>query len=243
MIEFETLTLLPPEEAWQPGPTAFRGSDTERLYRHSVKTQPPEWPWRDRPVHYTMNSLGYRGPEFTPDLLNSSTWLLGCSWAYGVGVDDRETIGHYLSEILGHPVANLSQGGTSIGWTCDQLTMLLRQGLRPLNIAVIWTEPTRVAWWGSQGPDQPRLKHQLSRAHSEDELHSDHRAWLDIQCFRQRAQLMGVSLAEVTWNLRVQAITSVTGLLQIDTARDLQHPGPNSNKEAAKILAQLLDRE
>ena len=92
---------------------------------------------------YRLNSLGYRSPEFTPDAFDS-TWLFGCSYAFGWAVSEESTLAHQLSMLLGEPVLNLGQGGSSIGYQRDQFALLLSQGLRPRRVAVVWPDPSRI---------------------------------------------------------------------------------------------------
>lgn len=193
---------------------------------------------------YQLNSLGYRCPEFTRDMFDS-TWLLGCSYAFGWAVSEQDTVSYHLADILGEPVLNLAQGGSSIRYQVDQLSLLLSQGLRPRRVAVIWPDPSRVVWLGSLGPDQPRLKHQLWLAHSEDEEYVRARARLDIQQFRVLCELLAVPTAELTWSLATQAVISGPkgfedvvswSYPELDKGWDSEHPGPKSHRIAAEEI-------
>ena len=240
MLSWPCSTVLLPSMDSQRGCCAFSGTDHAELFQENLRQQPSTWPWRSRRVVYQLNSEGYRAPEWSQCQWERSLVLMGCSWAFGVGVDEDQTIAHYLSAQQGRPVINVSQGGTSIRWTCDQLTVMLARGLRPGAVAVIWTETTRWPWYGTEGPDQARLSQALKTAHAMDEQHASMRAVLDITAFRQTCQLMAVPLAEATWNTHTAELATVTLLPNTDRARDCQHPGPASNRWAAKLLGDLL---
>jgi len=193
---------------------------------------------------YRLNSLGYRCCEFTRDVFDS-TWLFGCSYAFGWAVTEEHTVSHQLSLLLAEPVLNLGQGGTSIRYQVDQFALLLSQGLRPRRVAVIWPDPSRIVWLGSQGKDQPRLSQQLRRAHSEDDVYVQTRAHLDIQQFRLLSNLLGVASAELTWSAATQQCVSGPrgfedvvswAYPELDLAWDQQHPGPESHKIAAEEI-------
>jgi hypothetical protein len=191
-----------------------------------------------------LNSLGYRSAEFTRESFDS-TWLFGCSYAFGWAVAEESTLARQLSELLQEPVLNLGQGGTSIRYQVDQFALLLSQGLRPRRVAVIWPDPHRCTWIGSQGRDQPRLSQQLHLAHCEDEVYVNIRAHLDIQQFRLLCQFVGVASAELTWSTHTQQLISGPkgfedpvswSYPELDLAWDQQHPGPTSHKIAAEEI-------
>jgi len=193
---------------------------------------------------YRLNSMGYRCCEFTRESFDS-TWLFGCSYAFGWAVAEESTLAHQLSLLLQEPVLNLGQGGTSIRYQVDQFALLLSQGLRPRRVAVIWPDPSRCTWIGSQGRDQPRLSQQLRLAHCEDDEYVQTRAHLDIQQFRLLCQFLAVPSAELTWSAHTQSVTSGPrgfedavswSYPELDLAWDSQHPGPESHRIAAEEI-------
>ena len=222
------------------GRCAFSGTDSRARFQEHSQRRGPEWPWHHQPVCYSLNSQGYRCPEFHGLDWQHSWALVGCSWAFGVGVSDDQTLDHYLKAELGEPVANISQGGTSVGWAWAQITALLQHS-RPRGIFVVWTELTRCAWWGSEGSLQPQQSQDLFLAHAADELHSDTVALQQVENTRLLCSALGVPLVEATWNTHTATVLSVTLLERMDLARDCQHPGPLSHHRAAQILRDLRD--
>jgi len=195
-------------------------------------------------VEYKLNSQGYRCAEFTRDVFDS-TWLFGCSYAFGWAVADEHTLAHQLSMMLDEPVLNLAQGGSSIRYQVDQFALLLSQGLRPRRVCVVWPDPSRVVWLGSKGAEQPRLSRQLWWAHAEDEEYVSTRARLDIVEFRLLSELLAVPSAELTWSSATQTVISGPKLFEdpvswsypeLDRGWDNQHPGPRSHRVAAEEI-------
>jgi len=187
---------------------------------------------------YRLNSQGYRAPEFTPEVFDS-TWVFGCSFAFGWALAEQYTLSHYLSDTLGEPVLNLAQGGSSIRYQVDQFALLLSQGLRPRRVAVVWPDPQRWPWVGTLGPNQPQLSRQLFWAHAADEEYTQERARRDIREFQVMADLIAVPRAELSWSeatRRVMGDDYDLSYPQIDTASDGQHPGPHSNQRCAGLF-------
>jgi hypothetical protein len=77
-------------------------------------------------------------------------WIVGCSIAHGIGLDSREQrYGQIVSDCFKMPVSFLTQGGTSIEWSSDQI---LRSDISSGDI-VIWgiTGVNRFIHWDDHG--------------------------------------------------------------------------------------------
>ena len=61
-------------------------------------------------------------------------WTAGCSFTYGVGVEQTQRWAHHLSNQLNLPEITLSMNGASIRWAADQI---LRSDIRSGDI-VVW---------------------------------------------------------------------------------------------------------
>lgn len=74
-------------------------------------------------------------------------WSAGCSIAHGVGVDKNQRYAKLISDKIGRPLIDLSNGGSSIEYAADQL---LRSDIRKNDI-VVWglTQETRYTVWDS----------------------------------------------------------------------------------------------
>lgn len=65
---------------------------------------------------------------------SSQLWVVGCSFAHGLGVMKEQKFGHLLANKLNLPVSYLTQPGTSISWAADQI---LRSDIKK-NDVVVW---------------------------------------------------------------------------------------------------------
>ena len=205
----------------------------------------------DVSITYELNSQGYRCEEFSHASLDS-VWLIGCSFAQGIGVSVEHSLAAQLQNAIDQPVLNLAQGGTGIRWASDQVFTLLSQGLRPRALAMVWADTGRWPWVGSLGPHQPTMSQDLQNAHQACDVYMSRRAALDIASVRVTAELLGVPLAEITWSEHTAAAVPLPRHCrgeehlfhypERDRARDLQHPGPRSHKEAADRITRQFYR-
>ena len=86
-------------------------------------------------VKYTINSLGYRSPEFTDT--TADILALGCSQTYGTGVQDNEIWPELLSTMLGMSYANLGETGASVYAILGQAMAYVREKGRPKVIVAL----------------------------------------------------------------------------------------------------------
>jgi hypothetical protein len=202
----------------------------------------------DTSIEYSLNRDRYRCKEWEDIQWASATWLFGCSFALGIGVDTKHSIAGYLEASLGWDVVNLAQGGSSIRYQVDQLHTMLAQGLRPRRVAVIWPDPQRWPWVGDPLGEQTRLQAQMFAAHTASDSYMRARAALDIQDFRNVMALLSVPCAELTWSRETRAAIAPPRACHgvdawtyqtLDLGRDQEHPGARSHSHAHKqILAQ-----
>ena len=73
------------------------------------------WRYHNYELIYNHNDYGYRGVVDFKDLDWSKTVAIyGCSYVYGQGVSEHETISHYLQAKLNTPVVNMGVPGSGI---------------------------------------------------------------------------------------------------------------------------------
>ena len=92
---------------------------------------------------YGLNSQGYRCPEFNQIEWENSILLFGCSIAFGIGLNDSETVGHHLSNISNIPIINLAQGGSAYLYQWTNSTIIRKNGIMPKAVIYIWPEESR----------------------------------------------------------------------------------------------------
>jgi hypothetical protein len=116
----------------------FVALDSEELYQLNLRKQPEDWLWRHTSIRYTMNSQLYRCPEFNCIDWSNSILMFGCSYVYGVGIDDTHTMASRLTEMLGIPVVNLGQGATDDLFQWANSCILAREGIQPRAVIYCW---------------------------------------------------------------------------------------------------------
>lgn len=195
----------------------------------------------DHTIVYTLNTDRYRTGEFAQCDWQHSAWLMGCSYAMGIGVTDADTTAVHLSQRTGQPVINLAQGGTGIQYQVNQLTLLLSQGLRPSAVAVIWPDMGRVLWQGTH----PGGAQDLWLAHTACTVHQARQAHMAVLTWRVLVSQLHVPSAELSWsNSTTEAIgrpahhTDPQQIYypELDLARDGAHPGRLSHVVAAEEI-------
>ena len=199
----------------------------------------------DTSIEYSLNQDRYRNCEWLQCDWAESSWLFGCSYAQGIGVALEHTTASVLAEISGAPVINFAQGGSSIRYQCDQLALLLSQGLRPRSIAVIWPDMGRWPYYGAEDHTQAEHSERMYQAHTQCDVYMRNRARLDVLGWRVMVQQLGIPSAELSWSEQTRRAVgradSCKEALQfyypeLDLARDGQHPGIKSHRVCAEEI-------
>lgn len=125
--------------------TEWLSTDSAALFQHNLTVQPESWFYRYNTVTYTFNSNGYRCAEWNQIDWYSSTVLMGCSIAMGVGLTDSETITAYWENGV-----NLAQPGISLGHIHYNSLRLIDQRIRPKKVNIIIPQHSRTVYWSQR---------------------------------------------------------------------------------------------
>lgn len=151
----KTKTFLPSgfpgEDNPGPGKNKFWGMDSKRNFEKNLKKFPKDWYYRNNDVTYTVNSLGYRAPEFDQVDWRNSIVMFGCSCVFGDGVDDEDTIPSQLSRIVGKPVINMGVGGTGMSFSYHNSLILKEFYPAPLAVVYFWPSFGRTSLYNNDG--------------------------------------------------------------------------------------------
>ena len=131
-----------------PGKNKFWALDSKKKLEENLKNLPEDWYYRNHDVTYTVNSMGYRAPEFGNIDWKNSVVVFGCSTVFGDGVDDNDTMPAQLSKILNKPVINMGAGGSGIDWALHNSLILKEFYPNPLAVVHLWTDPSRITIYG-----------------------------------------------------------------------------------------------
>ena len=229
----------------KPGIYYWAHGDNPENFEANKKIAGADWKYHTKEVKYTLNSSGYRTPEWNEINWKESIVLLGGSDLYGIGISDEETICHHLEKLSGRPVINLGIPGGSNDLMVYNSTKILECFESPYAVISVWTVPSRFAYF-----DGDRLHHagawdsehesnvaDLWRAMYENQYHEcsiSHREALAIKHLWQ-GRSKYISISFVDSNIECEKrFDSNFG------ARDFIHSDESVNIEAAKYLHERL---
>lgn len=224
----------------KPGVHPFHseGTDKEELFQKNLKEQPMDWEWRDIQVSYTLNSQGYRCPEWSDCNWSDSVLIFGCSYVFGEGISDDHTVAFKLSKLLQTPVINLGACGSSPMFQWCNSIRVCENNINPKLVIYIWPGKTRSlefisdvcvnhsGLWEFKG----NIGYYWSK--------SIHHGSVVLDYFSKSVSSMWeCPVLEYTIDQQNDGMTSLPVL---DQARDLNngisHPGRKSNTKWAEII-------
>lgn len=214
-------------------------NDTLANFTHNRKKLGPEWYYYDKgDISYVYNKQGFRTLEFDNLDWSNCIVLFGCSIVEGTGNPIENTIGHYLDEFLGIPVVNFGVSGSAVDFSAVNSLLLYEYGIRPKAVVHLWTSLDRYTNF------MPRYDVRHYQIHKKDnEYYLDHN-W-DIRSknyiIADRALWKShTRYYEATFFKLTSAIMDIDFIQYEDRARDLSHPGYETNKKAAESIAKNL---
>jgi len=258
-----------------PGVQPWFGSDQPSLFDHNCRTNPEQMlPWRDRVINYTLNSRGFRTPEFSEVKWNHALVLFGCSVAFGEGLDDAACLAGQLAQMVDRPVINMGISGAGSRVIAANQLKLYHMGVKPWRVVTIWPTADRLtefcpepdaavvchgSWIFTKDPKETWTGDPRSRSSQDYHVLAQLSRWRDIyqlvnQDNLQRNQelildhhtvqaLWGDRNRHWAWAPETAELLNV-GLLDWwniqDLARDLKHPGAESQKDWAQRIAREL---
>lgn len=202
-----------------PGVFEFDGTD---LYKKKE--------FESRNVYYTLNSYGYRCPEFETIDWQNSIITLGCSHTYGIGLTDTSTYSSKLSEILDIPVINLGQGGTGIWYQVKNIQTLSL--LNPKYVVLQIPDVSRVTTFLSEGETiniGPWSTKSFGKIYYE--VYNKYETNTDVYSDFALDYINKLLPNGLTYSF------TFTGRKNIDKARDQMHAGPETNQIIANEIA------
>jgi hypothetical protein len=225
----------------------FHTHDSLKLFVQNICKQGADWPWRNRKVHYTVNSHGYRGLEFDQVDWDRSILCFGCSITVGIGVDDRDTWPSQLSRLLGVPTVNLGVAGGSVQINWANSVRLITAGIRPRAVVYYWPEQARHCEFQQDGSVLDHWNSWSSPVYEPGRAGHVNTAWAMMpHHHRAVSELMISSLSwscprvDLTWADHPPQQIKQWRSTQKDLGRDLVHPGPLSHAAFAQSVAREL---
>lgn len=243
--------LLPTQE--QLKSKYWFDQDTEELYEKNLIHQPEDWYYRTKVVEYNLNSENYRTKEFNDINWSKSIVVFGCSYIFGIGSAEDETIPSYLEKITGMPVVNLGVPGSSPTFTLHNSIILNETYPTPKAIVVGWSSPYRYPYYTDN-----KVIHCGHWNRNEQKMS-------DVWCHNQNNPLVNLKLTskifKEIWSTKTKyyefsmfhqssKLLKCDFIQKLDNGRDVQkqpdgayvgHPGKETNLSVAKKIAKSLE--
>lgn len=221
----------------------WSGTDKKETFEKHLKTQPVNWHYRTHEVRYSGNSSGYRCPEWKNINWGESVIMFGCSNAYGVGLDNKDTISYRLSELINRPVINLGAGGSSIMFNLHNSVMLHEGYAVPKAVIYIWPDYSRTVEYhrhtienfGSWNIEKNNIMDTWTSDPNHSRVHAVFAQKIAKALWKDRAPVY-----EATFRDGTDRVLHCHKFKYLDLARDLMHPGIKTAQLVADTIAESL---
>jgi len=214
---------------------------------------PLDWPYRQYalPITYSINSLGYRAPEFDQIDWANSTVIFGCSFVFGDGLAQEETIAGRIAAKTNRPCINLGAGGSGIAWNLHNQLLLSLHYPTPKAVMCLWPDISRDHSYARtdhvfrSGPWN--MSPNSSADHWNQGTNPATQAWMNRQLarniWRDRCAFVDATLLPQTHQATGCALVADDWGQWSTTARDGVHPGPKVSDCIATAMLDQLSRE
>jgi len=214
-----------------------------------------KWNWKDRDLTYTLNSQGYRCEEFDKIDWQKSIVVIGCSYVFGVGLDDDQTLASCLNSKLSTPVINLGISGSSIPIALANLLAIIENYDQPKSVINLWTEYSRLPFWDDQTRHIGAWTKTKDKKHSGSNInilnnlfnywnYSDNNPKQWARIFRSAAREIlksrGIKHLEGSMFRSTAELFDIPYFKCQDFARDGLHPGPKTIECLSSKISKLL---
>lgn len=228
----------------------FHGKiDSNKNYINNLEVIGPDWEYAKMPLTYERNSFGHRSKEFSDLNLDNYILCTGCSLSEGIGLPVNKRYSNVLASMLNCDMYNMSIGGSGNDVIFYNLvTWFTNVPIKPKLVVIGWTSRDRFL------TEKNNLIKLYNRSHDEVEdflVMGD-----DIDYFSSKTALLknlirkiiSVPIIEIPWsnespNELGKPIHTVkfTQEDNVDSARDLMHPGIKSNHNIAVMLYNYIN--
>jgi len=216
------------------------GSDSYYQLRKNRKKMGKSWFYHDKTISYKYNQLGFRTKNIEDIDWKNSIVIFGCSNVAGVGIAFEDTVSVRLESILKIPVINLGVSGYGIDLACLNSLCIHNHYPHPKAIVQIWSGAARyseltgsidcIKSW------EPRLPKSKTYCGSHDwEVRNDYYVEFDRTIWKEKTIYY-----EGTYFYDTHKRYNVDFFDKIDLARDLIHPGVETQQMAAEMIANKL---
>jgi hypothetical protein len=217
--------------------------DTEDAYKKNLasnngKKWLTNFGWVDTEISYKFNSHAFRGAEFSkqPNFV-----ALGCSFTFGLGVNETESWPSYLSELQNLHVWNLGVPGSS-GDTCYRIAKHYVPVLRPKFVVMLEPRYNRIELIDAD----TTYPHTINLAHNMDPWGKGlyiKRWLLNEENMELHAEKNQAAIAYICKQLNIPIFVfgpndfiNLTPVETHDLGRDCLHAGRKNNRAFAEVV-------
>lgn len=233
----------------------YCGSDDGKKFKSNLKRTKKDWYYRDTPIKYTLNSLGYRTRNFDEVDWENSIVIFGCSYVQGVGVDDTHTLSYFLEKELNLPVINMGVIGSSNTFHLHNVNVLLTQYPKPKAILYLPSAIQRypiydwdhVIYRGEWTDNKTQMKTNRANSVVQNLMALN---IISNMC-QSRTTYIEYCVSHPLYKFLEDYNPNVNRVYidgcepridnEEDYARDLAHPGSNIHERLAKSLTKILN--
>jgi hypothetical protein len=217
--------------------------DSKELFKKNLKSLPEDWKYRNKKIKYILNKDGYRTKEFKDIHWAKSIVVFGCSYVFGIGNSEDETISGHIEKLTGIPTINMGAPGSSSLFSLHNSGILSAAYPKPIGIVFGWTSPQRcplylkdaVVHCGNWKEDVADLGKSWRRF--------NHHAETSLKITRLLAQELWACTKYYDFTLfrtNQKAIPDCEYIKQVDYSRDCAHSGTKTNEIIAKRVAESM---
>lgn len=228
----------------------FGYTDSYNLFKQNLKIMPNDWVWRNNKLRYSINSQGYRAPEWNEIVWSNSILMFGCSFVYGVGIDDDQTCANQIELLTNTPVINLGHPacGNMLLWANSSI--ISYEKINPKAVVYVWTFPHRATQFLfdykciNYGPSVKRDSFSCSWI-----TNPQHNIEFLKYCIFNTSILWKCPVVHCSVDVESHKKIPDTILLtpfitdkgrDFNTIKDTSHPGPISNTKWARLIVNKL---
>jgi hypothetical protein len=132
-------------------PVLFFSSDSEEKYKKSLEYMPQDWYYRNNSIKYFFNEVGYRSRKVSDVKDNNFFVTFGCSHTEGIGLHMNDRYGDIVSNSLNIPYLNFGRGGASVYFIYMANVLFHNKFIhKPKFVICQWPEPERYSLWFNQ---------------------------------------------------------------------------------------------
>lgn len=190
--------------------------------------------WLNEKVTYHFNKYGFRGEDFKTD---NNICFVGCSITLGSGLNMEDTFSQIVANRLGMNNCNLAKGGGSMD-TMFRIAYHWLPMLKPKITVMVATGNTRSEYYDSETQRHEALLPSMTKRN----------AWyMNYLCDKNNYEVNFAKNKYALHHLCKQINTNIIWLEhgpdfgnKVDLAKDLLHPGKESNRLMAEKVLQCI---